>query len=105
MQPSKQLSIFDTVSSLASQLCFLFAVFCLPLFVLYGCGGGSASSSFALPSSTSLPNSCTTATIGAGYSCDIMASGGSAPFSWSVTGLPSGLTSNAVTDPSPTPVL
>jgi Putative Ig domain len=102
MQPSKQLSVFDTVSSLASQLYFLFAVFCLPLFVLSGCGGGSASSSFALPSSTSLPSSCTTATIGAGYSCDIMASGGSAPFSWSVTGLPSGLTSNADSDTTST---
>src|SRR5579862_1121961 len=102
MQPSKQLSIFDAISSIAWQLFFLFAVFCLPLFALSGCGGGSASSSFSLPSSSSLPGSCTAATIGADYSCDVMVTGGSAPFTWTVTGLPSGVTSNADSDTTST---
>jgi len=102
MQPSKQLSILDTISSLTSQLYSLFVVFCLPLLALSGCGGGSASSSFALPSSTSLPSSCTAATIGSDYSCDITVTGGSAPFSWTVSGLPSGFTSNADSDTTST---
>src|SRR5215472_13427464 len=61
MQPSKQLSIFDTISSIASQLFFSFGTFFLPLFALSGGGGGSASSSFAMSSSRSLPSSCTAA--------------------------------------------
>src|SRR5579862_2306776 len=76
--------------------------FFLQFFALSGCGGGSASSSFSLPSSSSLPGSCTAATIGADYSCDVMVTGGSAPFTWTVTGLPSGVTSNADSDTTST---
>lgn len=56
-----------------------------------GCGGSSTPPP-TLPSAASLPASCTAATVGSSYSCTITVSGGKTPFTWAVTGLPSGLT-------------
>lgn len=69
------------------------ALFCFAV-VLSSCGGGSSTSNSSaptLPSASSLPASCTSATLGSSYSCSITVSSGKAPFKWAVTGLPSGL--------------
>lgn len=83
-----------------SRFLLFLMLLCLLLSALSGCGSGS--SKLALPQSSTLPAACTSATIGANYSCDIMVSGGSAPFTWTVSGLPAGLTSNAATDTTST---
>lgn len=67
------------------------AMFCSAV-LLTGCnGGGGSSSAPALPSASALAASCTSATVGSSYSCAITVSGGKAPFTWTVTGLPAGL--------------
>jgi hypothetical protein len=66
------------------------ALFCFAA-GLTSCSGGSSSSAPALPSASSLAASCTSATVGSSYSCAITVSSGKAPFTWVVTGLPSGL--------------
>jgi len=58
-----------------------------------GCSdsGGSHNSPPALPTAASLPASCTSVGAGAGYNCSISVTGGNAPFTWTVSGLPAGL--------------
>jgi hypothetical protein len=86
--------------SRVSPFALFLAFLCLLIPVLSGCGSGS--SQLALPQAGTLPEACTSATIGSNYSCDVMVSGGTEPFSWTVSGLPVGLTSNASTDTSST---
>jgi hypothetical protein len=66
-------------------------------YVLAGCSS-SGSSNPVLPTAASLPSSCTTATFGTNYSCSITVAGGKAPFKWTVTGLPTGLTDTVSAD-------
>ncbi|MGH9745927.1 MAG: beta strand repeat-containing protein [Candidatus Acidiferrales bacterium] len=73
--------------------------------VFFGCGGGSGGSQLTLPQAGALPESCTAATTGSNYSCDITVTGGTAPFAWTVSGLPAGLSSNADTDTTSTLVI
>lgn len=69
-----------------------------------GCGGGTSATPpapaapLALPQAAALSSSCTAATAGSSYSCPITVSGGKAPFTWSVTGLPKGLTTSVSAD-------
>jgi hypothetical protein len=72
----------------------LFAV----IATLAGCGGSSYTSSAStsvtqptLPSPSSLPSSCVSATTASSYMCNIAVTNGKAPFTWSVSGLPKGL--------------
>jgi hypothetical protein len=102
MKPSKQAPAVNSVSSILSGVFLLSALFCVPVLALSGCGSGNSASSLALPSASSLPESCTAATVGVEYACDITVTGGSAPFSWTASGLPAGLTSNADTDTTST---
>jgi hypothetical protein len=65
---------------------------------------GGTSGPLALPPASSLPAGCLSATVGAAYTCDITASGGSQNssgkyiYTWQVTGLPSGLSFSASTN-------
>jgi para-nitrobenzyl esterase len=63
--------------------------------LLYGCGGSSAPPPLSTPSITTV--SITDGTIGAAYTQTIQATGGTAPFSWSVSSgsLPHALALNA----------
>lgn len=67
---------------------------------LAGCGGGGGQHNGppTLPSTSSLPSSCTTGSVGQPYSCQIADTGGKSPFTWSVTGLPAGLSSTVSSD-------
>lgn len=56
-----------------------------------GGGGGAPSGPLSLPSPSSLPAACVSATVGMAYTCQISASGGTLPYAWQVTGLPNGL--------------
>jgi hypothetical protein len=70
----------------------LLASLSLLVAALAGCGGGgSHSGPPVLPTSASLPATCTSVGAGASYNCAITVTGGKAPYSWTVTGLPSGL--------------
>ena len=81
----------------ASAFLFLSALL-VTIAMLAGCSGGSGTSSAAttpapvLPQAASLPATCTVATVASSYSCQITVSSGKGPFSWTVTGLPKGLT-------------
>jgi hypothetical protein len=71
------------------------AVFVALLFVsiqVLGCGGGSSKKTLSI--SGSLPS---TGTVNAAYSGTLTASGGVAPYTWTVTGLPTGVTPAAST--------
>lgn len=70
-----------------------------------GGGGAQVVSPLALPAASSLPAGCLSGTVGAAYTCDITASGGTPAggankvvYAWTVTGLPSGMTDSASTD-------
>ena len=65
--------------------------------MLAGCSSSSYTK-VSLPAASALPSSCTTATLGSNYSCSITASNGKAPFKWTVTGLPAGLTDTVSAD-------
>jgi putative Ig domain-containing protein len=72
---------------------------CCVTALLPGCGSSSHHNGPpTLPTAASLPSTCTAAIVGTAYTCTITASGGTAPFKWTVTGLPTGLSSNASTD-------
>lgn len=82
----------------SASLKFLLAV--LLSYALAACSGGSGGHNGppTLPSASSLPASCTTASVGQAYSCQIADTGGKSPFTWSVTGLPAGLSSTVSGD-------
>lgn len=78
--------------------CFvLAAIVFLASGFLIGCGGGSHAAAAApaappvLPAASSLPVSCTTAATVSAYNCQITASGGNAPYTWTANHLPAGL--------------
>jgi hypothetical protein len=80
------------------KVAFGFALLCV-IALASGCGsGGHRYVAPSLPTASSLPATCTAATVGTAYTCTISVSGGKAPFRWTVTGLPAGLTSNASGD-------
>jgi Putative Ig domain len=66
---------------------------------LSGCSGGGGQSGLpVLPTAGSLPTSCTSVGAGAGYNCSITVTGGKGPFTWTVSGLPTGLSSSVSAD-------
>ncbi|HEV2326660.1 MAG TPA: putative Ig domain-containing protein [Terracidiphilus sp.] len=69
-----------------------------------GGGGGGTSGPLALPAASTLPAGCLATTVGATYTCQITASGGTANssgqyvYTWQISGLPSGLSFSASTN-------
>ena len=62
-----------------------------------GKGGGGhilTSGPLSLPVLSSFPAGCFSAAVGANFTCQITASGGTLPYTWKVKGLPSGLSSS-----------
>lgn len=59
-----------------------------------GGGGGGGDGPLALPPMSTVPAGCFSATVGAAYNCAITASGGTQPYTWNVSGLPSGISSS-----------
>jgi len=59
-----------------------------------GGGGGTGGGPLTLPPLSSLPASCGSATAGTNYTCLVTASGGTLPYSWTISGLPSGISSS-----------
>jgi len=77
----------------------LTALVCMAMGFAFGCAGGSKPTvPPALPSASSLPPSCTAGTAGTAYNCAIAVTNGKAPFTWTATGLPTGLQLNVSAD-------
>lgn len=97
MNPSEQVVPFHSSYSRFARFLKAFALVFSLSYALAGCSS-SGSSKPVLPTAASLPSSCTAATVGSNYSCSISVTGGKAPFKWTVTGLPAGLTDTVSAD-------
>ena len=95
--PNEQFASFHSGYSRRMRCLMAFFLLYSLSHVLAGCSS-SGSPKPVLPTAASLPSSCTAATVGSNYSCSITVTGGKAPFKWTVTGLPTGLTDSVSAD-------